>query len=162
MKWVTREHPRTDRIACPWIIRKFIDPAAEIVYVGRHEVLTYGPQRNGPAERRLRHRRGTGTSRSGCAARRFRPRTGGDAPKIGGVHHPYRITGAVTIAPDARLVVGRADLAVVDARRLCRATGPAQAAVRRGGPSSPPPTPAASLSRRRWNGVVLGSGSPIR
>lgn len=41
MKWVTREHPRTDRIACPWIIRKFIDPEAEIVYVGRDEVLTY-------------------------------------------------------------------------------------------------------------------------
>ena len=33
MKWVTREHPKTDRIACPWLIRKFIDPDAEIVYV---------------------------------------------------------------------------------------------------------------------------------
>jgi hypothetical protein len=41
MKWVTREHPRTDRIACPWLIRKFIDPDAEIVYVPRDEVLAY-------------------------------------------------------------------------------------------------------------------------
>lgn len=41
MKWVTREHPRTDRIACPWLIRKFLDPAAEIVYVPRDEVLAY-------------------------------------------------------------------------------------------------------------------------
>jgi len=41
MKWVTREHPKTDRIACPWLIRKFIDPGAEIVYVPRDEVLTY-------------------------------------------------------------------------------------------------------------------------
>jgi hypothetical protein len=41
MKWVTREHPRTDRIACPWLIRAFIDPAAEIVYVPRDEVLAY-------------------------------------------------------------------------------------------------------------------------
>ena len=41
MKWVTREHPRTDRIACPWLIRKFIDPEAEIVYVPRDEVLAY-------------------------------------------------------------------------------------------------------------------------
>ncbi len=41
MKWVTREHPRTDRIACPWLIRKFIDPDAEIVYVPRDEVLRY-------------------------------------------------------------------------------------------------------------------------
>jgi hypothetical protein len=41
MKWVTREHPKTDRIACPWLIRKFIDPAAEIVYVPADQVLAY-------------------------------------------------------------------------------------------------------------------------
>ena len=41
MKWVTREHPKTDRIACPWLIRKFIDPDAEIVYVPKDEVLSY-------------------------------------------------------------------------------------------------------------------------
>jgi hypothetical protein len=41
MKWVTREHPKTDRIACPWLIRKFIDPDAEIVYLPRDEVLGY-------------------------------------------------------------------------------------------------------------------------
>ena len=39
MKWVTREHPKTDRIACPWLIRKFIDPDAEILYVPDAEVL---------------------------------------------------------------------------------------------------------------------------
>ena len=41
MKWVTREHPKTDRIACPWLIRKFIDPDAEIVFVPAGEVLAY-------------------------------------------------------------------------------------------------------------------------
>lgn len=41
MQWVTREHPHTDRIACPWLIRTFIDPEAEIVYVPRDEVLAY-------------------------------------------------------------------------------------------------------------------------
>jgi hypothetical protein len=41
MKWVTREHPKTDRIACPWLIRKFIDPDAEIVYVPADQVLAY-------------------------------------------------------------------------------------------------------------------------
>jgi hypothetical protein len=41
MKWVTREHPKTDRVACPWLITKFIDPEAEIVYVPRDEVLAY-------------------------------------------------------------------------------------------------------------------------
>lgn len=39
MKWVTRERPKTDRIACPWLIRSFIDPAAEILYVARDQVL---------------------------------------------------------------------------------------------------------------------------
>ena len=39
MKWVTRERPVTDRVACPWLIAKFIDPDAEIVYVPRDEVL---------------------------------------------------------------------------------------------------------------------------
>jgi len=41
MKWVTREHPHTDRIACPWLIRTFIDPDAEIVYVPRDQVLPF-------------------------------------------------------------------------------------------------------------------------
>jgi hypothetical protein len=41
MSWVTRAHPKTDRIACPWLIRKFIDPDAEIVYVPRDDVLRY-------------------------------------------------------------------------------------------------------------------------
>lgn len=39
MKWVTRERPKTDRIACPWLIRKFIDPTAEFLYVPPAEVL---------------------------------------------------------------------------------------------------------------------------
>src|ERR1041385_2104749 len=40
MKWVTRERPKTDRIACPWLIRRFIDPDAEILYVPTDQVLT--------------------------------------------------------------------------------------------------------------------------
>ncbi len=39
MKWVTRERPKTDRIACPWLIRRFIDPEAEILYVAADRVL---------------------------------------------------------------------------------------------------------------------------
>jgi hypothetical protein len=39
MKWVTRARPKTDRIACPWLIRRFIDPDAEILYVPATEVL---------------------------------------------------------------------------------------------------------------------------
>ena len=29
MKWVTREHVHVDRVACPWLIKRFIDPEAE-------------------------------------------------------------------------------------------------------------------------------------
>jgi hypothetical protein len=39
MKWVTRARPKTDRIACPWLIRNFIDPEAEILYVDPQTVL---------------------------------------------------------------------------------------------------------------------------
>ena len=39
MKWVTRARPKTDRIACPWLIQRFIDPAAEILYVPHADVL---------------------------------------------------------------------------------------------------------------------------
>ena len=39
MKWVTRERPKTDRIACPWLIRNFIDPDAEFLYVPAADVL---------------------------------------------------------------------------------------------------------------------------
>jgi hypothetical protein len=46
MKWVTREHPHTDRVACPWLILRFIEPEAEIVYVPRDDVLGYA-QREG-------------------------------------------------------------------------------------------------------------------
>jgi len=40
MRWVTRARPKTDRIACPWLIRRFIDPQAEIHYVPPGDVLT--------------------------------------------------------------------------------------------------------------------------
>jgi hypothetical protein len=39
MKWVTRENANVDRIACPWLIKRFIDPDAEFLFVGRDEVL---------------------------------------------------------------------------------------------------------------------------
>ena len=39
MKWVTRERPKIDRIACPWLIARFIDQAPEFLYVPAAEVL---------------------------------------------------------------------------------------------------------------------------
>ena len=38
MKWITREHPKIDRIACPWLIKRFVDKEAEIIYVPFQEV----------------------------------------------------------------------------------------------------------------------------
>ncbi len=40
MKWVTRERPKIDRIACPWLIARFIDKTAEFLYVPTPDVLT--------------------------------------------------------------------------------------------------------------------------
>ena len=44
MKWVTREHPKIDRIACPWLIARFIDREAEFLYVPAAEVLKVAEQ----------------------------------------------------------------------------------------------------------------------
>jgi hypothetical protein len=44
VKWVTRARPKTDRIACPWLIRRFIDPDAEIVYVPSDTVLSFAAE----------------------------------------------------------------------------------------------------------------------
>ncbi|WP_207515418.1 chromate resistance protein ChrB domain-containing protein [Longitalea luteola] len=46
MKWITREHPKIDRIACPWLIKRFIDPQAEIIYVPFEEVLPKAEELN--------------------------------------------------------------------------------------------------------------------
>jgi hypothetical protein len=39
MKWITRERPKIDRIACPWLIKRFIDPEATFIYVPFAEVI---------------------------------------------------------------------------------------------------------------------------
>ena len=47
MKWVTRARPKTDRIACPWLISRFIDADAEIVFVPADEVLAAAAELGG-------------------------------------------------------------------------------------------------------------------
>jgi hypothetical protein len=39
MKWITRERPKIDRIACPWLIRNFVDPQALFYYVPQSQVF---------------------------------------------------------------------------------------------------------------------------
>jgi len=46
MKWITRERPKIDRIACPWLIRKFVDPQSEFIYVPFDDVITKAKELN--------------------------------------------------------------------------------------------------------------------
>jgi hypothetical protein len=46
MKWVTREHVKVDRVACPWLIRRFVDANAEFLFVPAHQVMEIA-QRDG-------------------------------------------------------------------------------------------------------------------
>lgn len=39
MKWITREKPKIDRIACPWLIKRFVDKEAEFIYVPKEQVF---------------------------------------------------------------------------------------------------------------------------
>ena len=46
MKWITREHPRVDRVACPWLIERFIDKDAEFLYVPGDQVMAEARRTN--------------------------------------------------------------------------------------------------------------------
>ncbi|GMQ28085.1 chromate resistance protein ChrB domain-containing protein [Algoriphagus confluentis] len=46
MKWITRERPKIDRIACPWLIKNFVDPEAEFIYVPKEQVFEKAQEMN--------------------------------------------------------------------------------------------------------------------
>ena len=46
MKWITRHRPKIDRIACPWLIKNFIDPEAEFIYVPKDQVFDKAKELN--------------------------------------------------------------------------------------------------------------------
>jgi hypothetical protein len=46
MKWITRERVKVDRVACPWLIKKFIDPHAEFLFVPAEEVTKVAQREN--------------------------------------------------------------------------------------------------------------------
>jgi hypothetical protein len=46
MKWVTREHAKVDRIACPWLIRNFVDKEAEFLFVPADKVMQISNEKN--------------------------------------------------------------------------------------------------------------------
>jgi hypothetical protein len=45
LRWVTRERPKIDRIACPWLVTRFIDASAEFLFVPAQEVLRVADER---------------------------------------------------------------------------------------------------------------------
>ncbi|MFH6935986.1 chromate resistance protein ChrB domain-containing protein [Flavobacterium sp. FlaQc-30] len=46
MKWITRERPKIDRIACPWLIKRFVDEEAEFIYVPKELVFIKAKELN--------------------------------------------------------------------------------------------------------------------
>ena len=46
MKWITREKVKVDRVACPWLIRKFVDPQAEFLFVPTAQVAEVAAREN--------------------------------------------------------------------------------------------------------------------
>jgi hypothetical protein len=46
MRWVTRSNVKVDRVACPWLIKRFIDPQAEFLFVEEKDLLTCAAQEN--------------------------------------------------------------------------------------------------------------------
>jgi len=46
MKWITRERPKIDRIACPWLIKRFVDKDAEFIYVPKEQVFEKAKELN--------------------------------------------------------------------------------------------------------------------
>ena len=46
MKWITREHAKVDRIACPWLIKNFVDNDAVFLFVPGHKVIQVAKEQN--------------------------------------------------------------------------------------------------------------------
>jgi hypothetical protein len=46
VKWITREHAKVDRIACPWPIKNFVDKDAEFLFVQAHKVIQLAKEQN--------------------------------------------------------------------------------------------------------------------
>lgn len=46
MKWITREHAKVDRIACPWLIKNFVDKDAEFLFVPSDKVMQVAKEKN--------------------------------------------------------------------------------------------------------------------
>jgi hypothetical protein len=100
-KWVTRERPKIDRIACPWLIARFIDPKAEFLYVPANEVFAVAEREKAVAYdipgAPLEHVKGT------CTFDSFVERFGLHAPALDRLATIVRAadTSQLALAPEA-------------------------------------------------------------
>jgi len=100
-RWVTRERPKIDRIACPWLIVRFIDPRAEFLYVPAKEVFAVAEREKAVAYdipgAPLEHDEGN------CTFDAFVERFGLSAPALGRLATIVRAadTSRLDLAPEA-------------------------------------------------------------
>jgi rhodanese-related sulfurtransferase len=105
-RWVTRERPKIDRIACPWLVRRFVDPDAQIFFVPNAEVRTFAAANAAEPfdipDVRLTH---VGER---CSFDAFVEAYGLDHPALAEVATIVRgaDTGALTLAPEAAGLLG--------------------------------------------------------
>jgi len=121
MEWVTRERPKVDRIACPWLIRRFIDPDARIVYVPADQVLAVAERGGGYSF----------DTRGATYSHRTRP-DGGQWCTFETLVHHYRLDRDPALVELARIVHAADIAADVDTHPFgaaLRAIGDAGAAV---------------------------------
>ena len=101
-RWVTRERPKIDRIACPWLVRRFIDPAAEFFYVPNAEVRAFAAANGATAydipdvDVLARRRRSAASTRSSASTGSTDPALDALATIVRGAD-----TSALDLAPQA-------------------------------------------------------------
>ena len=68
MKWITREKVKVDRVACPWLIRKFVDKDAEFLFVPGEKVMAEAKRLDAIIYAELNRRRASAYPNSAAAA----------------------------------------------------------------------------------------------
>ncbi len=128
MKWITRSNVKVDRVACPWLIRRFIDPQAEFIFVPEDQLLDAAREHSATAydanqysEIRLNHRG------ERCTFEAFLEDYGLVDPalqRLGLIVRAADVKGQEHVAPEGiglrAIANGFANLGLTDEERLAR------------------------------------------
>lgn len=126
MKWITRQNVKVDRVACPWLIRRFIDPKAEFLFAPEAEVLEIAAREEAvpfdmPRNPELKFTHHDGLCTFEILLREFGLK---DAPlaRLAKIVHAADIAGEEHTAPEApglkAIAEGFASLEISDEQRL--------------------------------------------